>query len=403
MKRPLFIIIGAIVILILLCVWVYVLFFGTPENMNDGFADFNFGNTTDPSYVPGGDTDTVSSEPIVNVAAPKRLKQLTTKPIAGYGEVSEGNIPKKVLYVEAGVGHIFSIDLETGEEQRVSATTLPSSQVASFAGNGEFVMIQTGFGNKVNFTVGELSSDSTELITSTIDEKIISFTGTPSGRFLYAVQTNNSVIGKVFNPTTLAKDILFTVPFRDATIVWGKEASDSHYVYPKATSRLEGFLYEIKNGALSRLPIDGYGLSATGNNDYIFYSKQTADEYRSFSYMKEDENTTSNQFVQIPEKCTFSSVVTSMAVCANTATDYNNQMPDSWYSGGVTYSDTLYQFLNDVGRSIRLVDTQNESGQNLDIVNLSLGAQDANVYFTNRNDQILWMYEITPAFLLTNN
>ena len=403
MKRPLFIIIGAVVVLILIAVWIYVLFFSVPGETDEQFTDLNLGNTTDINYVPPADTIEINNDAIVNVGQYNRLKQLTTKPVAGFTEVQRDNLPEEVLYVEAGTGHIFSIDLETGEEERVSATTIASSQSAAFSANGQHVLVQSGYGFGSTITVGTLSTTSDQLRTSIIYDNVISFAGTPSGNFLYAEQTNSSVIGKSYNPVTLNTTTLFTIPFREATIQWGEEVTDAHYVYPKATSQLEGFLYEVKNGVLSRLPVDGYGLSAQGNDDYVLYSKVNDGEYTSYLYDRTTEQIQPNLFIQVPEKCAFGSETKSISVCANTGLVYNNRMPESWYAGDITFSDILYVNQNDVGQSIRLVDTQSETNQNIDAIHLDLGVQDAFLYFTNKNDNTLWLYELSPRALLLSN
>jgi len=402
MKRPLLIIIGAIFVIILLAVWVYVLLFNTPTANEEEFTDLDFGNDTDVTLFPAGtDEDgVVNPEPIVNVNGLERLKQLTTEPIAGFGEVATENIPDAVRYVQIGTGHIFEIDLETGEEERVSGTTVPGSQIAAFAGNGESVMIQSGYGAGASFTVGVIGTSTQDITTAQIFEPIVSFTGTQSGVFLYAAQTNNSVVGKSYDPATLVTSTLFTVPFRDATIIWGSEATDTHYAYPKTTALLESFLYEVQGNLLTRLPIDGYGMSATGNNEFILFSKQTDEDYQSFTFNKETREIRPHTQTQIPEKCVFSTITLSSSFCANTSINFTDLAPDTWYAGELTFQDSLYQTFNDVSRSIVLVDSHDQTQQNIDMTHLSLGAQDAHLYFTNRNDRTLWMYVVTPISLL---
>ena len=401
MKRTLFIIIGGVLVLVLIAIWAYVLFFDVTGVPDEQFTDLNLENTTDINYVPPEDSSTVSDNPLVDVGQYERLKQLTTKPIVGFTEVVEDDLPSKVLYVEAGTGHVFSIDLETGEEERISGTTIPSSQVAAFAGNGDYVMVQSGYGANANFTVGEFSTSSDQLRTSTIFANIISFTGTPSGVFLYAQQTNSSVEVKSYNPETLNTATLFTVPFREASFAWGDDVTDAHYVYPKATSQLEGFLYELKNGVLSRLPVDGYGMSAVGNDNYVLFSKQTDDGYTSYLYNKITDQINPNLFVQIPEKCTFHSEAGTISICANTERAYSSQMPEAWYAGEVSFSDVLYEVQNDGNLAIRLINTKTATNQNLDVVAIDLGVQDAFIYFMNKNDNTLWLYERTPRTLLS--
>jgi len=47
MKRSVFIITGIILAIVLIAVWVYVLFFGTPTSLDEQFANFGVGDTID--------------------------------------------------------------------------------------------------------------------------------------------------------------------------------------------------------------------------------------------------------------------------------------------------------------------------------------------------------------------
>lgn len=387
MKRPVFIISGVVIILILIAIWVYMLFFGSPKNADDTFADLNLGDTTDTSYIEN--TDTTDGEAVVDLSSPDRLRQLTTKPVIGFNEfVKDASSTPAILYVEAGTGHVFSIDLETGEESRLSGTTIPSSQEAEITPNGKYIMYRSGEGSGRTYLVGTISSTTNELSTSDLDESIISFSATNDNHFLYAVKTQNSTIGKSYNPEDKTSKTLFTLPFRDATIDWGSTASDSHFAYPKTTSKLESFLFKIDSVKISRLPIDGYGMSASGNNDLVIYSKQDNGEYKTFFYNTNSEETSESGLIIIPEKCSFSSKLT---ICAQSFVDYGTDTPDVWYSGDMSFADSIWEIED--GSSSLLSDTESESGRELDIVDIDLGVDDKNIYFLNKNDKTLWLYE----------
>ena len=391
MKRPVFIISGVVIILILIAIWVYMLFFGSPKNADDTFADLNLGDTTDTSYIKN--TDTTDGEAVVDLSSPDRLRQLTTKPVIGFNEfVKDASSTPAILYVEAGTGHVFSIDLETGEESRLSGTTIPSSQEAEITPNGKYIMYRSGEGSGRTYLVGTISSTTNELSTSDLDESIISFSATNDNHFLYAVKTQNSTIGKSYNPEDKTSKTLFTLPFRDATIDWGSTASDSHFAYPKTTSKLESFLFKIDSTKISRLPIDGYGMSASGNNDLVIYSKQDNGEYKTFFYNISEDLVTKHVLTTIPEKCAFSTNNSELVICAQSTINNNLNIPDSWYSGETYFADSIWQTTL-AGSATMLINTESESGRELDIVDIDLGVDDKNIYFLNKNDKTLWLYE----------
>lgn len=399
MKRPLFIIIGIIIVLVLVAVWVYILFFKGQSTEQNTFTDLNFGDTTDTTYVPTDSTgDNDQQETVVDVTGPERLRQLTTRPVVGYQDVmKDASSTPLVYYVESGTGHIYSIDLVTGQEKRVSGTTIPSSYQAAITPNGQFVLLQSGYGGSAEFVVGEISSTSESISVGIIDEAVISFADTTNNTFLYAVKTTNSVIAKEFDPVKGTAKTLFTVPFREAIIEWGRDASDAHYVYPKATNQLEGYGYKATAGVLKRLPADGYGFSLAGNSAGVIYSKQINGVYQSFIYGSEQDVTTPAPITVIPEKCTALLKDTTSLVCGGAIIKYDHTMPDSWYKGTVSFADELWLLDTANGVGEALVDITNETGRQMDIIDLGVSNDSDRAYFINSQDNILWLFELTES------
>jgi flagellar basal body-associated protein FliL len=398
MKRPIFIIIGVLLVFILLGIWVYILIFGAPKNSADIFANLNFGDTTDVS-VPT--EEPIEETPVVTSNEQKKLRQLTTKPVIGYQEIkTSASSSPEVLYIEAGTGNIFSINLVSGEEKKVSVTTTPLSTAGAITPNGKFVLLQSGSGLSSEFTIGEFSSTSDKLEISILDEQIIDFKSTDENTFLYAVKTDNSVVAKEYNPVKAISKTLFTIPFREVSIDWGDKASDTHYVYPKTSNRLEGFLYQTNGSKVKRLPIDGYGLSANGSSDFILYSKQVNDKYETYVYETEKSLSTRTSGGIIPEKCASLHQETTKAICGKKLTPYDETTPDSWYQGTADYVDNIYEIDIDTNpiSTTFLSDTMKEVSRELDMIRPAINMLDTNFYFINKNDGTLWVYNfVSPS------
>lgn len=396
MKRSVFIIIGVVLVLILIAVWVYMLFFSTAPSGDEQFGNIDFEDTND-STDPGPGTEP-ETEPVVDMQTNQRLRQLTTRPVAGFKEVSTGtSTPNTVLYMEIGTGHIYSIDLGTGAEERISATTIPEAQKAEFSQDGLYVMVQSGFEMQKEFILGEVHSTSSSLSTTKLGEPITSFRSTVDNSFVYSVQTNTDTIGKVLDPTDLTTERLFTLPLRETTIEWGGSVSDAHYAYPKATRHLQNFLYQIKNGTITRMPVDGYGMSALGNDNSIMYAKQENETYQSYSLNIQAGTESELPFIQIPEKCVMGESESPLTICANSTYDFAGLLPDSWYKGEILSSDSLWEMSPDGRQATFLVNPEQTSGRSLDITRLQIADDMANIYFTNQLDQTLWVYERIPT------
>lgn len=392
MKRPLIIIIGVVLVFILIGAWMYVLFFMESGDTNT-FADLNFENSTEEftevENMGGG-------EPIVNVNDLSRLRQLTTTPVVGFQEVMKNSSSTPlVYYISAGTGHIFSIDLETGEEKRVSGTTIPSTESGVITPDGQYALIQSGFGSTKEATVGMISADEDQLVGEVTLNNIYSFSETASGTFLIARKSDNSVSASHYLPASGEEVSLFSVPFGEVVIDWGTQATDNHYLYPKPNSLLEGYLYQASNKGIKRLPVDGFGLSAKGSNDYVISSSQANKKY-STQILNMSENFVSNYRLDVmPEKCVSLSTRLSFICGISDSPSYSQQTPDDWYQGTVSYNDDLLEINLKDGVNSYLLDIEEESGRILDITNLETNQDDSRLYFINKNDGTLWSYLLT--------
>jgi hypothetical protein len=394
MKRPLLIILGIVTVLILLGVWVYVLLNGTPSN-GGMFNDFDFGDTTDQTIQPPAPANT---EPTVNLTSPDALRQLTTSPVAGFAEVQENaSGTPRVQYVEAGTGHIFTIDLETGEEKRVSATTIGQTTRAAITPDGAHVMLQAGVGQATEFIIGTLATTSDELRNFALSDEVSAFAASGDNEFLYLSPDGNGTLAKAYNPKNNRTRVLFTIPFREVAIDWNQTAAGPHLVYPKAANRLEGFIFSYTNGVKTRLPISGFGLSAVGSNSTVLSSEfLNTGDYVTQSLTYTDQTATPLPISIIPEKCAFLPTQTNNAICGAPITEYNTtQLPDSWYRGDLVKGDSLWDVRTGFSSAILLSNITSTKGQTVDLINPQFTSSGERYYFQNKIDQTLWVYDFT--------
>jgi hypothetical protein len=404
MKRPIFIIIGTILVIFLLAVWLYVLFFGSPENSPEGFSLFNFGDTTDLTFDPNA-TSTETEAVLVDVNGNEPLRQLTTKPVVGKQEVVENASSSPVVtFIEAGTGHIYQINLDTGEELRISGTTIPGAWNGAITPNGQYVMIQSGTGNASKILLGKLKQSDNTLETRELEEAISSIHTTPENTFLYAVQNNSSVEIKQYFPISNISEGLFTIPYREAVIAWGKSADSTHLIYPKVHGELEGFVFEAKNKNLQRLPIDGFGLSAISNQSYVLYSTQDRGKYQTYLHEMSSGDKSSLSYFIAPEKCVSLATRLPHFICAsNLLEDHKQFTLDRWYQGAVRYDDDLWLLEPKMSSLEVLADIESLTGRQLDIEKPTLNQTESRLYFINKNDQTLWLFEVPPTILLESN
>lgn len=392
MKRSTFVIIGFGIIVFLFGLWVYSLLYGTPKEVGELFPDFDFyGGEVNP--VPIQPDNIPTEEVIIDVTAAK-LRQLTTRPVIGFSEqFSTTSEPRIIIYAEAGTGHIYSIDLTTGEELRISNITVPAATEAVFNPRGDFAAIRSGYTSQNNVVLIDLRN-AESASSKNLSYKVDDFSFETSGNFIFTEETSAGTIGKKLALDSDSVTTIFTVPFLSTNIVWSERGNTPTYVYPKASARLLGYLYEIKNSSIYRIPVDGSGLTAEAGRDYVIYSKLVDIEQKSFIYNLATNETVSSPIITTPEKCTFSVNAASIIYCGYEITEYSYTFPDEWYKGVRTFNDSIWKINLNSQSATQLINPLGATGRQIDITDMTAGAEDSVLYFINKNDSTLWVYEL---------
>jgi hypothetical protein len=92
----------------------------------------------------------------------------------------------------------------------------------------------------------------------------------------------------------------------------------------------------------------------------------------------------------LPEKC---ALINDGALCGLSSATYDNDSPDNWYSGEVSYSDTLWYLDLETKESFFVLDMEATSGRPLDVINPQIAKDTSAAFFINKTDQSLWVYE----------
>ena len=393
MSQKTYIIIATLIVVLLLAIWLYLIFFGTPKTPGDIFNPFGPAGQEDGGQViPPPPVE----PPVVNVDRP-RLRQLTTKPVIGFTEAPAAtNTPILVYYAEAGSGHIYTINpFSTEPEIRVSNATAKEAVAASFSADGKTIAIRLDADRRTGaVSIGSLSSSGTYDF-STLDKKISDFKILNANELVFVTATSSGLLNTIYNLTTKSEKDLFTVPFFEAALEWGTSSTDSHYIYTKPSYFLEGYTYKFTKGIMSRVPISGFGLLAFNSPTHIGYTEIKNLTSYSFIYNKDTDTRVGSPIIIVPDKCTSSKLNTDIIWCANESTTMSVEFPDIWYQGRVSFKDSLWEIDLITGFASRVVDTLEESGgRELDIIDLAVGESERALYFINKNDNTLWMYEL---------
>jgi hypothetical protein len=207
----------------------------------------------------------------------------------------------------------------------------------------------------------------------------------------YSTTNGLRLTGKLLDLANENKKTLFEVPFKEARVIWGEAEAGQHILYPKTSRFLEGYVYEPTSQTIKRLPAFGYGLSAIATEPTILYQKQSPRGLRSYLWKREGGETTELLFSFFPEKCTFS-FDTKYLYCGYSDLSQDVEFPDNWYRGEKKTADELWVTSVENKESTLLINPAESTGRELDIV--SLTNTPTALYFINKNDQTLWVYDL---------
>ncbi|MFT5037285.1 MAG: hypothetical protein ACI9VM_000864 [Candidatus Azotimanducaceae bacterium] len=389
MKKTLIISIGIICILVAAAVWIYLLFFGAPEQSDDVFTNLGIGGGDASVQVPTNQGEDASTEDTVTpIAASKdALRQLTLKPVAGFGFV--GSSSDLIRYAERGTGHVFEINVANGTEKRISGTTIPRVVDAVFEESGTSVVLIAENGYQRDIVAGYINEeentiDLINLPTNSFDPKF-----TSDSVLRYAVVTDSGTDGFELDINANTPSKLFSIPLRDATFIWSEET----YAYNKPSAVLQGSLYHIDQSTLTPKTSGAFGFVGGVNDAYYFSSAIVKGESKSYATARATEARTELAVMFMPEKCVPDKTTTNLLWCASQLSLPDALFIDNWYKGAVQSEDFLWLVDIENGVAELLSDFLDESGRLIDVNKIEIDQSGTSPIFRNKIDNTLWLYD----------
>ncbi len=388
MKRTVFIIIGSIVLLLVFSLWVYLLLFGAPKEINEAFTNLGFGNPT-----PIEEYDPALEQTAQLNLAGGALSQLTTRPVAGFAFVENASSTQKIRYVEQGTGHVYEIDLLSGVESRVSGKTHLAVTGAVFAPDGQAVALQSETETGEAAVLEELGSRDRnhELPSAATEMQFISST-----TIRYLLPSEEGAIGYSYDLNEMTTDEIFSLPLADVSAWW---TDTDVWLFNAPAPRLRGGLYRIENDTLLSANPSAYALSAVlppSGRDLFLVTAADLDRNGNLSSTLVKPATGTNlelPFVAFPDKCAFSTDLATLW-CASTALELERNAQSDWYKGLVSYSDHLWTIDTNTGRTALLENLMDAAGREIDVIDLSIDQHSHYILFKNKHDDTLWLRKL---------
>ena len=304
-----------------------------------------------------------------------------------------------LLFVDRTTGYIYEYLYKALKLHQVSNTRVSGVYDAIFFGNGSLVVFRLydedrGFIisslYKVPITAINADPTSLEKITD-LPNNITSISASTNGRFLsYLVKTERgSTLYTVRTDTPSFSPTQTNLPFSEWTLSYGGSIL---YITQKASAFFPGYTVEAFTGR--RIISDKTGLVSLGSSDEVnlVASMNSKKGILSFLFNKKTGTTTILPIKTIASKCVFEKSYPSVICGVPSLIPRSSYgMPDDWYQGSVTFSDTLYRFSNEGSGGGVIIDLKKETGENLDIIKLNTSTSDSFLSFINKKDGSLWL------------
>lgn len=389
MNRPLIITIGIVIILLVAGVWAYLLIFGSPKQAGEVFTNLGLLSPQgEATIVPADGTQNEQTQLAIGG---ERLEQLTTRPVAGFVATStpQGDL---ILYVERGTGHVYEVNVTTQTETQRAITTFPQASEAVFSPLGTALAITTFSQEGAQTAVSFLATTSHQELSPKnlpVHAENIAFADEQTVRF--TLEEEGETTGYAYDLEAGTRTTLFSIPFVDVMLRWNAPL-EHIYAYTKPSKLLEGYAYELSGDALLPVPHTGYGLTALFNDEYQVVS--TIEDEQFSTVALQDARRTPQALFMIPEKCTFTSSISSEIWCAAPLDNTGEDFLEDWYKGIVLSEDYLWVTNLSEGSSALAADLQELSGKIIDVLDIAATPDGRQLLFINKTDRSLWVYRM---------
>ncbi len=388
MKKTL-LIIGAILAILIGGLLIFFLITGgVPKNGDEVFARFGLGGDA-PTFTPEEPSEEeyeYAEDPVTNTSR-NRLRQLTTRPVAGALFMDD-----TIRFVERGTGHIYDIDTLGGNEVLVSGTTQPRTIRAVFSSLGDRVALVSDIDGSIETILGTLGSDADSgLMLTTLPGKSTEPGFSSDGDdFYFFVPGVEGGSGYAYTMSTDKTRELFTIPLSQVRITWGNPS----YVLTTPSGKSMGQLYTIhEGGQLNYTTTGGRGLMAAHHANGSIISSLTKDgKIVTRDLISREEVPVVSLF---NEKCAMQGAWTHILVCGSPIPPPDGYVyPDDWYKGIVSFSDILLQVDSGNLSTMVLSNLEEESGRPIDILMIGTNDNGSLIYFVNKYDNSLWLFDV---------
>ncbi|OGZ54488.1 MAG: hypothetical protein A3H62_03710 [Candidatus Ryanbacteria bacterium RIFCSPLOWO2_02_FULL_44_40] len=350
----------------------------------DGFLDNLFSGGFS---LPGGkDIDLEDDDGAVTGGAESRsaLFMVSDGPVAAATISGDGD---GVLFYRSDVGHLYKTALTGGAAERVSNLTIPSTINAEWSTEKETAMVTFIEENRaLRYFVLHYVGTTTEGVV--LPKETYAATLSPNGENIaYAVAVGDGASVVIASSSGKEqKNVLFS-ELADIELSWITD--DLLFLKTRSSAFAPSILWSLSvSGKTQTLltPKEGLGVLFSPDGGRFLYS-ETLRGGRDLALYVANNN---DEYLKLPattlsEKCVWSNKQTGVVFCAVPQKLSGLPLPDSWWSGEVSFIDDLWRIDTETGEATMVWD-QND----FDMVKMFLSPEEDYLFFVNKKDSTLW-------------
>jgi hypothetical protein len=307
-------------------------------------------------------------------------------------------------FVERETGHIYDMSLETGSVRRISNTTVPRIQEALFGVNGSAVALRYLADNNetVETYVAPLPTDpnasSTELNGVFFRQNISALAFSPdTSEVFYLTSGDAGAAGRIATISGTDVRTVFSLPLSEWLAHW--EAPGFIDLSTKPSYLAFGAAERVgKSGGITRTFSGTRGLTIlpSPGGTRMLFSTSDGTATRIFIHDLSTRENTEFLIPTLPEKCVWADEV--HAICA-IPSRVSGGMPDVWYQGGVSFTDSFWMLDGEVGTVDFLFDpADTPARETVDATMLMLSYDNSVLSFINKKDLRGWVADLSEWF-----
>ena len=372
-----------------------ILPFGKPTPIDPNIPVEPIGD--DSSY----DYDTDSSQDT------QKLTLIVSEPVAGARFITGVDGKTTVRYVEQKTGDVYEYSLATKTSERILQQTLLGVRSALWTKSGENVVLRFLKEEDDDLIIktyavplkNVLSASSTasvgKFLPDDLPEIVVSRTDTEQVIYLQKNKGDSFIMSENLDNVG-ERQQLFASPFSEWLVEWVKDGLV--VLTTKPSYDIEGYSYFVntENGTIKKILGKIKGLTVLTNPDAtkLLYAKSGKNVFDLVVYDIETKTETVLELNTFPEKCVWGIENANLLYCAASNFSDNNNLPDDWYKGKVSFFDEIWIINTETEKTGVLTSLKKFAKDGIDVTGISLSPEEDRLLFTNKKDSALWMLKL---------